>query len=67
MLCYKDTTFCIAPCSTECKIKLTNQVIEDARAWWGKASGDAPIAMSDYSDTCPAFNNKYKKENNEKI
>lgn len=53
MLCYKDMTFCIANCRTICPIKLTPQVEEAAAKWWG--SSDAPIAVSDYSDTCQEY------------
>ena len=53
MLCYKDMTFCIANCGTICTIKLTSQVEEAAAKWWG--SSDAPIAVSDYSDTCQDY------------
>lgn len=56
MLCYKDTTFCSANCRTICPIKLTPQVEEAAAKWWG--SSDAPIAVSDYSDTCQEYKEK---------
>lgn len=53
MFCYRDMTFCIANCSTACDTKLTPQVEEAAAKWWG--SSDAPIAVSDYSDTCSHY------------
>ena len=56
MLCYKDMTFCSANCATVCSIKLTPQVEEAAAKWWG--SSDAPIAVSDYSDTCQEYKEK---------
>lgn len=56
MLCYKDMTFCSANCATVCLIKLTPQVEEAAARWWG--SFDAPIAVSDYSDTCQEYKEK---------
>lgn len=56
MLCYKDMTFCSANCHTICPIKLTPQVEEAAAKWWG--SSDAPIAVSNYSDTCQEYKEK---------
>ena len=46
-------TFCIANCRTNCPIKLIPQGEEAAAKWWG--SSDAPIAVSDYSDTCQDY------------
>jgi len=60
MIGYRDRTFCIAQCATdECEIMLTDKVIADARKWWGNCSGDVPIIVSDYSDTCQFY---YPKE-----
>ena len=56
MFCYRDMTFCIANCAAVCPIKLTSQVEEAAAKWWG--SSDAPIAISDYSDTCSHYKEK---------
>lgn len=53
MMCYRDMTFCSANCRTICSIKFTPEVEEAAIRWWG--SSDAPIALSDYSDTCPDY------------
>ena len=54
MTCYRDMTFCIAACAyTPCYHKLTPEVEEAAARWWG--SSNAPIAVSDYSDTCPDY------------
>lgn len=56
MICFKDETFCVAPCSVnDCTKKLTKEVTEAADRWWAGCSGSAPIAMSDYSDTCEHF------------
>ena len=56
MICYRDKTFCSASCANrDCTIRLTPEVYKAAKKWWGKASGDAPIAFTDYSKTCPAF------------
>lgn len=44
MLCYRDRTFCTNP---DCKCppgrRLTDEVIESAKRWWG--GDDPPIAM----------------------
>lgn len=32
-LCYKDRTWCTAPCATPCDIRLTPEIREAARAW----------------------------------
>lgn len=67
MIYYKDMVFCIAPCSAECDIKFTPEVHKNAKEWWGKASGDVPIAISDYSDTCFEFKDINTKDNYDKI
>lgn len=54
MICYRDMTFCFAPCATvECPRKLTEQVSCDAVLWWGKPG--APIAVANLSEGCPDF------------
>ena len=51
MMCFMDMTFCTAKCvNKECTRKLTDKVMDDAKKWWGKEG--APIAISDFSDTC---------------
>lgn len=45
MICYRDMTFCVSPdCTNECGRKLTPEIQEAAKKWWG--GDDAPIAMS---------------------
>lgn len=57
MICYRDQTYCVANCShAGCTRLLTPEVKEAATKWWG--SSDAPIAVSDYSDTCPYYKEK---------
>lgn len=54
MICYRDRTYCTAPCATEdCDRKLTDVVLKDAREWWGKDG--APIARADLSGHCGDF------------
>lgn len=54
MICFRDTTFCIAKCANHlCQSKLTEQVQKDAVKWWG--SEKAPIAVSDMSSNCGKF------------
>jgi hypothetical protein len=48
-MCYKDMTFCASPnCQNKCGRKLTKEVQEGAKRWWG--SDDAPIAISYFCD-----------------
>lgn len=47
-------TFCKSDCqNTNCFRYLSDQVCKDARAWWGGEG--APIALSDFSTTCPDY------------
>lgn len=56
MICYKDMTFCRATCATkECSRMMTDEVRSGARAWWGHDPDNAPIATSDFSDTCEYY------------
>ena len=44
MICYLDRTFCISKgCTNQCGRKLTDEIVEGARKWWG--GDDAPISM----------------------
>jgi hypothetical protein len=44
MICYLDRTFCVSPnCENKCGRKLTDEIRQAARVWWG--SDNAPIAM----------------------
>jgi len=58
ILCFRDRTFCDANCSAECAIKLTESVLKDAEEWWGDKS--APIAVSDFSDSCETYSKETK-------
>ena len=54
MICYKDMTFCNSNCTNRaCSRFVSEDVKEGARNWWG--SDDYPIALSDFSDTCEAY------------
>lgn len=54
MICYKDKTFCSAPCRTEsCNRNLNEKVYAEARAWW--RGDNPPICVSDLSEGCRYF------------
>jgi len=61
MLCYKDKTFCVAPCATDCHRRYTATVAKEAKIWWGKASGAVPIALDNFASKCPAFKKDYNE------
>lgn len=54
MICYRDMTFCSAQCATkDCKRQFDAAQKAAAKKWWG---GDgAPVAFSDFSNTCPLY------------
>ena len=53
-ICFQDRTFCDAECAAkDCSRMLTDGVIAAAERWWG--GPDAPICISDMSDTCEKF------------
>lgn len=55
-MCYKDMTFCAAKCATvKCIRNLTPKVEEGARLWWSHDPDNAPIALSDFSETCGEY------------
>lgn len=54
MINYKDMTFCNSPCGNmECFRKLTNDVYNDAAAWWG--TGNAPLSIASLSNVCDFY------------
>lgn len=54
MICYRDTTFCMARCANrDCDTKYTEQVQLDAAQWWG--GQNAPVSLADLSVNCDAF------------
>jgi hypothetical protein len=54
MMCYRDMTFCSASCANyKCERQFTLEVQEKAIKWWGNER--APIALSDFSDTCEVY------------
>ena len=65
MFSYKDMTFCNSDCTnTECERKLTPEVVNNASHWWG--GDDAPIAISNFSNSCESYvgvNNEQINEN----
>lgn len=45
MVCYLDTTFCCSPdCVGKCGRRLSPEVLEAAKVWWG--DDDPPIAVA---------------------
>lgn len=53
MICYKDTTFCVSPCGTkDCERKISGEIIDGARAWWG--GDNAPLAVALFARNCTA-------------
>jgi hypothetical protein len=54
MLCFRDMTFCGSDCAnTECRRHFGEEEKDAAHIWWG--SDGAPVAFSDFSDTCPGY------------
>ena len=64
MMCYKDMTFCSAPCSnTECRRNYNDDVVAASHEWWG--SDTAPIALSDFSNGCEEYTKTDEGEDND--
>jgi len=58
-LCYKDMTFCSAPCKTvACHRNYTEEVHQNARKWWDHDPDNAPVALSDFSSQCADYDPK---------
>lgn len=58
MLCYKDKTFCGSNCmNTYCYRYFSEHDKLAARCWWSHDPDNAPIAFSDFSDTCKGYIN----------
>jgi hypothetical protein len=57
MLCYKDRTFCDAPCAAKsCRRKFTDADRAGAKRWWaGISFGEPPVAFSDMSAGCADY------------
>jgi len=57
MICYRDMTFCqnkdCAKFGKDCFRSLTDQVLKDAKKWWGKSSGNPPICCFLMGDDDP--------------
>lgn len=55
-MCYKDQTFCSSDCTNErCFRYFGKAQVEGARAWWDHDPDNAPVAFSDFSNTCPEY------------
>lgn len=51
MIGYKDMTFCFSNCgNTECPRKLTQNIYDEAEAWWG--TENPPITLADFATNC---------------
>lgn len=49
MICYRDATFCASPtCRDKCGRKLTREIQDAAKRWWG--NDNAPIAVAEFCD-----------------
>jgi hypothetical protein len=56
MICYKDRTFCYSNCTNKnCYRFFGEEEKEGARKWWSHDPDNAPIAFSDFSATCEAY------------
>ena len=56
-MCFRDMTFCNSlSCVTPwCARKLTPDVQAEARKWWAGMVGEPPVAVSDFTMTCPDY------------
>ena len=65
MICYRDMTFCTfykeCDVASACPRPLTPEVQERADRWWGKMSGEPPIAIFRSEPQC--FIQKESKKN----
>jgi hypothetical protein len=57
MICYKDKTFCSSDCvNTQCFRYFSDEDRQGSHKWAEQLNLDfAPIAWSDYSDSCPLY------------
>lgn len=56
MICYRDMTFCSSCCiNTDCHRHFGKEEAEGARKWWSHDPDEAPVAFSDFSDSCRGF------------
>lgn len=54
MMCFRDQTFCSAPCSVlDCSRNFTEDQRQAAYRWWGGPG--APVSMSPLHTTCPDY------------
>ena len=56
MMCYRDMTFCSGACqNNHCPRLWSDELQKRADEWWKGMDGDAPVAFSDFTDTCPDY------------
>lgn len=59
MICYKDMTFCCSDCTNDsCFRYFGEEQSKGAKEWWSHNSDNAPVAFSDFSDTCKGYRNE---------
>lgn len=49
MMCYRDRTYCSAPCAAECSRKATQEVEEAAKRL------ELPLSLADLRDCCDEY------------
>lgn len=55
MICFRDMTFCGSDCTNSaCRRHFGPDEKAAADRWWG-LDGEAPVALSDFSETCPDY------------
>lgn len=53
MICFRDKTFCDAPCATlSCHRKFTAADRAAAAVWWSGMPGEPPVAFADFRAHC---------------
>lgn len=56
MICYKDQTFCSSDCIRDTCFRFWGDTQKaGAKKWWKGMEGEAPVAFSDFTDTCTAY------------
>lgn len=55
-ICFRDQTFCSSDCKRDtCHRFWTDELHQQARNWWSHEPDNAPVAFSDFSETCPEY------------
>ena len=49
-------TFCDSDCTNDdCSRRLTNDILQDARDWWGEGESSPPMSIADFSSVCQGY------------